>query len=129
MWAQKHSHDDFITYTKQIFEQFFKRKLILDDKNEIIQVLNSCNIPINSFDSFLKDEGKRALEEIEQLAKELGVFGVPTWSFEDGELFFGQDRIGFVEEKLVKEGFANPGYYQRKNAELVNQLNQIKSNL
>jgi 2-hydroxychromene-2-carboxylate isomerase len=34
------------------------------------------------------------------LAIEAGVFGVPTWVVE-GERFWGQDRLGFLEEKLA----------------------------
>ncbi|MEO0729276.1 MAG: 2-hydroxychromene-2-carboxylate isomerase [Pseudomonadota bacterium] len=31
-----------------------------------------------------------------------GVFGAPSYVFDDGEIFWGQDRLTFVEEKLAK---------------------------
>lgn len=107
MWAQQHSETEFKNYTCNVFELFFKRKLILDDKNEILKLLENCNIPTNGFDNYLDNEGKQKLDEIAVLAKKLGVFGVPTWTFDDGEIYFGQDRIDFVKEKLVEEGYAN----------------------
>ena len=51
-----------------------------------------------------------ALPETENLYKthtaeaiERGVFGVPTWGF-DGELFWGQDRLNFLERALARSG-------------------------
>ncbi|HBT43719.1 MAG TPA: hypothetical protein DEB21_17520 [Rhodospirillaceae bacterium] len=36
-------------------------------------------------------------------AKSIGVFGAPTYVI-DGELFWGQDRLDFVEEKVSAQG-------------------------
>ena len=53
---------------------------------------------------------KAALPETENTYKtytaeaiERGVFGVPTWHF-DGELFWGQDRLDFLERALARSG-------------------------
>ena len=32
------------------------------------------------------------------------VFGVPAWTFEDGELFWGQDRLDFVDRAMSRRG-------------------------
>lgn len=43
---------------------------------------------------------KQGLKETTEEAVRRGVFGAPTM-FVDGEMFFGQDRLEFVEEKLA----------------------------
>lgn len=35
-------------------------------------------------------------------AVEMGVFGAPSYRFEDGEIMWGQDRVHFVAKKLAK---------------------------
>mgnify|MGYP000527395683 CR=1 FL=1 len=37
-----------------------------------------------------------------ELAVERGVFGAPSYVFEDGEIMWGQDRVSFVEKKLAQ---------------------------
>lgn len=46
-------------------------------------------------------EVKAELAAATQAAVERGVFGAPTFVV-DGELYWGQDRLGFVEERLVR---------------------------
>ena len=46
-------------------------------------------------------EIKQALIAATQHAKDAGVFGAPTWIVDGKDLYWGQDRMGFVEEALV----------------------------
>ena len=47
-------------------------------------------------------ENKRALKDATEEAVERGVFGAPAF-FVDGEMFWGNDRLHFVEEALQSE--------------------------
>ena len=59
------------------------------------------------FDSSLLMDGmndpdiKSALMDKTSEAVERGVFGIPTF-FVDNEMFFGKDRLGQVEEEILK---------------------------
>ncbi len=48
---------------------------------------------------------KEKLKANVQEAADRGAFGAPTF-FVDGEMFWGQDRLDFVEEKLAARGAA-----------------------
>lgn len=48
-------------------------------------------------------EIKEELERYTQEAIDKGVFGAPSWIF-NGELFWGQDRLDFLERALEKAG-------------------------
>ncbi len=46
------------------------------------------------------DETKARLKETTERAVARGAFGAPTF-FVEGEMFFGQDRLDWVEERLA----------------------------
>lgn len=48
-------------------------------------------------------EIKQALLEATQYAEKQGVFGVPSFSIDGGDLYWGQDRLSLVEEALCSE--------------------------
>ncbi|MEO7095751.1 MAG: 2-hydroxychromene-2-carboxylate isomerase [Polyangiales bacterium] len=47
-------------------------------------------------------EIKQALIAATQQAADAGVFGAPTWVVDGEQLYWGQDRMGFVEEALLR---------------------------
>ena len=49
-----------------------------------------------------RPEVKDALRKATEEAVERGLFGAPT-CFVDGQMFFGQDRLDFVEQALVRQ--------------------------
>lgn len=59
---------------------------------------------------------KQALIDNTQKAIDVGVFGVPTFAV-DGELFFGQDSMGFLQEYL-----ANPSYLDSSAMQAADRL-------
>ena len=129
LWVIIQAPDKFINYHETVFQQFFDRKLVLDDIDEIKKLINQQNIKTDQFDNFCEKEGENILLDIEKKANEIGVFGVPTWVFEDNELFFGQDRIDFVREKLLSLGLENKTYYKNRLNSVTNEIAEISSKL
>jgi len=64
--------------------------------------LVSRSIPSDLWDIAASPEIAQQLAVNDQNAAERGVFGVPTF-FVDGEMFFGNDRLQFVEAQLDAE--------------------------
>ena len=101
----------FKAYTDIVFEKFFKRELAIDDQIEIARVISKCatdsklDLDIQEYTEYMEEEGKLALYEIEREGDALGIFGVPTLVVEK-ELYFGNDRIDFVEKHLSRLGLA-----------------------
>lgn len=89
-------------YLDAIFPAMWAQSKNLGDPAVLAAVLGEAGFEAGEFmamvaDPAVKDELKRATQE----AVERGVFGAPTL-FVDDELYFGQDRLEFVADRLVE---------------------------
>lgn len=92
----------FRAYNDAVFERFFKREFLdIEDAAAVADALKDAGSDVSGFDAFLDGEGVAAHERIQAQADEAGVFGVPTFIL-DGELFWGHDRIAFLNERLAQ---------------------------
>ena len=98
LWAKR--QDRLRPYLAPLFDRFWKRALDIEDADVIEGVLAEVGCDVSGWTAFHTGEG-RAQHDAERLeAEESGVFGVPTVVI-DGELFWGQDRLDFVRERLA----------------------------
>ena len=99
----KHSNQEaFESYHLQVFKRFFERKLNIENLDEISDLIDQVGASSSDFVKFIP-EAKKRLEEIEKEAADIGVFGTPTVIDSDNEIFFGNDRIHLLREKLSKK--------------------------
>ena len=72
----------------------------MGDIDTVIEVLSDAGLDAKSIlDATQNPEVKQQLISNTEQAVERGLFGAPTM-FVDGEMFFGQDRLQFVEAAL-----------------------------
>jgi len=72
----------------------------MGDIDTVIEVLSDAGLDAESIlDATQNPEVKQQLISNTEQAVERGLFGAPTM-FVDGEMFFGQDRLQFVEAAL-----------------------------
>ena len=95
----------FREYTLQAYARFFDHKLELDVADEIAALLAECGASADEYRAFLAGEGPQRLEACIEEAHADHVFGVPLFFFR-GEPFWGNDRIGLLEERLRAAGLA-----------------------
>lgn len=91
---------NFDSFTNTIFKAIWIDGLNMGDEMVLQKVLSDSNF--NSHDIFKlasTDSVKEILIANTDSAVKRGLFGVPT-IFINGEMFFGQDRLDFVEEIL-----------------------------
>lgn len=96
----------FEDYMDFVFEKFFRRELAIDNEKDMAEVIDMFgkkhgvdSVCGESYRSYLHGEGKNRQEEIHKLGDSMGIFGVPSIFVED-EMFFGNDRMHFVEKRL-----------------------------
>lgn len=99
--AQQEGDAFFHRYLKTIFEAMWLNPRNLNDPQEVAAVLTEGGFDVEWFmaktgDQAVKDALKAATEEA--VAK--GAFGAPTF-YVGEEMFFGQDRLDFVDEALT----------------------------
>lgn len=93
--------NNFDVYVNAMFDAMWAHPRNLNDPAEIAHVLRDISIDPDDFLSRIdRGDVKEKLKANTEAAVARGVFGAPTF-FVDGEMFFGQDRMDFVEERLL----------------------------
>src|SRR6185312_11916429 len=89
-------------YNDEAFARFWRREFDPEDVAAVEALLIEVGAPAG-FPDFLVGEGGAAHDRLRNEAEASGVFGVPTFVFDD-ELFWGGDRIGLLRERLDERG-------------------------
>ena len=98
--VQQRQPERFEAWLGAMFKALWADGRNLGDSQVVAAVLAEAGSETNGFEALVSDpEVKAALKTATEEAVSRGVFGAPTF-FVDDEMFFGQDRLGFVEDKL-----------------------------
>jgi carboxymethylenebutenolidase len=71
------------------------------DPTVLQAMLGECGLPARRLDDAQSQSVHERYERDSQRAIDTGVFGAPTYVI-DGEMFWGQDRLDFVERRLAR---------------------------
>ena len=91
----------FRAYHDDVFERFWSHAIEIEARAEIEAALAAAGAEVAGFGAFAAGEGRARHDALRAEAEEMGIFGVPTLVV-DGELFWGQDRIELVRERLAE---------------------------
>lgn len=91
----------FMAYVDAVFDAMWQTPRNLGDPAELLPVLVRAGVSPDEFRALVeRDDVKDRLKATTEAAVARGAFGAPTF-FVGDELFFGQDRLDFVEEALL----------------------------
>lgn len=91
---------EFQTYLAAIFNALWSEQLNMESPEVVAEVLSKAGIDVTDFMARISEtEAKARLKATTEEAVARGVFGAPSF-FVNGEMFFGQDRLSFVEAAL-----------------------------
>ncbi|WP_423813140.1 2-hydroxychromene-2-carboxylate isomerase [Psychrobacter sp. 219-2-C] len=91
---------EFQTYLAAIFNALWSEQLNMESPEVVAEVLTKAGIDVTDFMARISEtEVKERLKDTTEEAVARGVFGAPSF-FVNGEMFFGQDRLSFVETAL-----------------------------
>jgi 2-hydroxychromene-2-carboxylate isomerase len=77
-----------------VFRTEFGQGRGIDDASVLADILSHLNVtPEPTLASATSDDNKLKLRHQTEQAQQLGVFGAPTFTTADGELFWGNDRL------------------------------------
>jgi 2-hydroxychromene-2-carboxylate isomerase len=88
----------FRRYHDCVFERFWRRDLDIENADALAEVLRRCSADITEFPAFLEGEGPRQLQRIQQEAEAAGVFGVPSFLLDNGDLYWGREHLPHIRE-------------------------------
>jgi 2-hydroxychromene-2-carboxylate isomerase len=101
LYAQRHGV--FRSYHDRVFERFWKRELDIESPAALAAVLEECGAQSKDFAAFAAGEGRRELYRIQQEAEAAGVFGVPSYLLDDGDLYWGREHLPRIRESLTAD--------------------------
>jgi len=91
----------FMAYCDLVFDAMWLEPKNLGDPSELAPVIRRAGVEPDDFRALVeRDEVKARLKATTEAAVARGAFGAPTF-FVGEEMFFGQDRMDFVEEALA----------------------------
>jgi 2-hydroxychromene-2-carboxylate isomerase len=91
----------FMAYCDLVFDAMWREPKNLGDPAELAPVVRRAGVEADDFRAMIEREAvKERLKATTEAAVARGVFGAPTF-FVGEEMFFGQDRMDFVEEALA----------------------------
>ena len=95
------STNQFDIYVNAVFDAMWAHPRNLNDQGEIAHVMRDIGVDPGDFVARIeRSDVKEKLKANTEDAVARGAFGAPTF-FVNGEMFFGQDRLDFVEEMLL----------------------------
>jgi 2-hydroxychromene-2-carboxylate isomerase len=101
LWAKRQGEAVEARYIDVIYERFWKRELDIENPDVVAATLRECDADVVGFPAWLGGEGRAELLRLQREAEAAGVFGVPSFLFDDGDLYWGREHIPYVRERLV----------------------------
>jgi len=99
LWAKRHGA--FRGYNDEVFARFWKRELDIERVDALKDVLARAGADVAGFDAYAGGEGWRELAAVQAAAESQGVFGVPSFLFPDGALYWGREHFPRIRELLA----------------------------
>ena len=91
----------FREYHDRVFERFWKRELDIESVDALAAVLAQAGANTTEFVAFVEGDGRQRLEAIQREAEAAGVFGVPSYLLDDGDLYWGREHLPRIRELLT----------------------------
>ncbi len=101
LWAKRQGASIEARYIDVTYERFWKRELDIENPGVVAATLRECGADVAGFAAWLGGEGRVELLRLQREAEAAGVFGVPSFLFDDGDLYWGREHIPYVRERLA----------------------------
>ena len=90
-------------FTRAVYDANFAHDADISDREVLSNLIRAAGAePQAAFEQAASDGVKARLRDHVELARQRGVFGAPSFITEDGELFWGDDRLEQALEWAVK---------------------------
>jgi 2-hydroxychromene-2-carboxylate isomerase len=94
-------HGVFRAYNDEVYARFWKRELDIENVPALADVLSRAGADGAGFATFAEGDGRKELAAVQEAAEAKGVFGVPSFLFPDGDLYWGREHLPRLRELLT----------------------------
>ena len=95
-WCSEHHRTKLSEYLINVYPPFWRRQLDIEDAQVVAQVLENSGIPSVGFIDYQAEQGRQQHDALQSQLHDAGIFGVPTYVFDD-EILFGREHLPYVE--------------------------------
>ncbi|MBT6276747.1 MAG: disulfide bond formation protein DsbA [Chromatiales bacterium] len=88
-----------IAFHNAVYERFWRRELDIEDVSVLSALMVELSIDASDFDEYLREEGRARHDALRRNAEDAGIFGVPSYQFDD-QLYWGTERLERVIEQI-----------------------------
>ena len=99
--ASQHGSDAALRLTGAVLKAVWADDRNIDDDTTLTELLGACTLPAQLLQASQSDAVQQLYQAATQQAITAGVFGAPSYVI-DGEVFWGQDRLDFIERRLSR---------------------------
>jgi 2-hydroxychromene-2-carboxylate isomerase len=100
----KHSWKAGLAFAHKVLSGVWAEQRNIADEAALKEMLQECDLPESLYEVSQTEAVQAEYDQYTQEAIDLQVFGSPSYVV-SGELFWGQDRLDFVERKLATSPF------------------------
>ncbi len=95
-WVNSTQPERMGAYLETVYPQFWRRALDIEDLDTVVNCLASAGVDTEGFADYARGEGREQHDTLQNQVLDAGIYGVPTYVFEDRALF-GRENLPFVE--------------------------------
>ncbi|MEP6103421.1 DsbA family protein [Parasphingorhabdus sp.] len=119
LWVMQTDRNRLGAYLETVYPPFWRRELDIEDIAVVEGCLKAAGINAEGFAAFQQGEGRLQHDELQSQLHLSGIYGVPTYVFDD-TILFGREHLPFVRWHLEgKKGSAPDIAYEIEALEAV----------
>ena len=99
LWVMEQDPGRMGEYLRSTFPAFWRRELDIEDITVVESCLQKAGLEINGFREYQAHEGRRKHDDLQTLLHPSGIYGVPTYIF-DEKIFFGREHLPYIRWHL-----------------------------
>lgn len=103
LWLNREAKHLARKFTELTFERYWRGELDIENESAIGRSLEEIGAPTDDYETFLRSEGRAALDETRARLNDAGLIDVPTYLVRD-EAFFGREHLPLIRNRLLTSG-------------------------
>ncbi|MGE0697973.1 MAG: DsbA family protein [Hyphomicrobiaceae bacterium] len=100
LYAKRHGKAVLRSYHDRVFERFWRRDLDIESVAVLSALIDECGGDGSRFAAYVEGDGRREHAAVQLEAEAAGVFGVPSFLLENGDLYWGREHLPRIREVL-----------------------------
>ena len=100
LWVMQNDRDRLGDYLRTVYPPFWRRELDIEDVAVVEASLGQAGIDSTGFAAFQQGEGRAQHDALQSQLHPSGIYGVPTYVFDD-TILFGREHLPYVRWHLT----------------------------